>query len=56
MAHLSKYSYSILYASAKQNDGSVLLDVTLQVRCDDGTPTTVAPENFPAEGVEVLLP
>ena len=42
--------------SLKQNDGSVLLDVTLQVRCDDGTPTTVAPENFPAEGVEVLLP
>lgn len=42
--------------SLKQNDGSVLLDVTLQVRCDDGTLTTVAPENFPAEGVEVLLP
>ena len=42
--------------SLKQNDGSVLLDVTLQVRCDDGTPTTVAPEHFPAEGVEVLLP
>lgn len=41
--------------SLKQNDGSVLLDVTLQVRCDDGTLTTVAPENFPAEGVEVLL-
>lgn len=35
---------------------SVLLDVTLQVRGDDGTLTTVAPENFPAEGVEVLLP
>ena len=45
-----------MYASVKQNDGSVLLDVTLQVRCDDGTPTTVAPEHFPAEGVEVLLP
>ena len=43
-------------ASLKQNDGSVLLDVTLQVRGDDGTLTTVAPENFPAEGVEVLLP
>lgn len=42
--------------SLKQNDGSVLLDVTLQVRGDDGTLTTVAPENFPAEGVEVLLP
>ena len=28
----------------------------LQVRGDDGTLTTVAPENFPAEGVEVLLP
>lgn len=41
--------------SLKQNDGSVLLDVTLQVRGDDGTLTTVAPENFPAEGVEVLL-
>lgn len=25
-------------------------------RSDDGTLTTVAPENFPAEGVEVLLP
>ena len=25
----------------------------LQVRGDDGTLTTVAPENFPAEGVEV---
>lgn len=25
-------------------------------RGDDGTLTTVAPENFPAEGVEVLLP
>lgn len=43
-------------ASLKQNDGSVLLDVTLQVRGDDGTLTTVVPENFPAEGVEVLLP
>ena len=42
--------------SLKQNDGSVLLDVTLQVRGDDGTPTTVAPEHFPAEGMEVLLP
>ena len=42
--------------SLKQNDGSVLLDVTLQVRGDDGTLTTVAPENFPAEGMEVLLP
>lgn len=27
----------------------------LQVRGDDGTLTTVAPENFPAEDVEVLL-
>ncbi len=43
-------------SSLKQNDGSVLLDVTLQVRGNDGTLTTVAPENFPAEGVEVLLP
>lgn len=25
-------------------------------RGDNGTLTTVAPENFPAEGVEVLLP
>ena len=35
---------------------SVLLDVTLQVQNADGTWTDVTPEDFPAEGVEVILP
>ena len=39
-----------------QRVASVLLDVTLQLRNADGTMTAVSPQNFPTEGVEVLLP
>lgn len=35
---------------------SVLMDVTLQRQNPDGTLTPVSAEDFPAEGVEVLLP
>ena len=38
------------------NTKSVLLDVELQIQNSDGTWEAVTPENFPEEGVEVLLP
>ena len=40
----------------EENTGSLLLDVSLQMRNAGGELIPVDPENFPAEGVEVLLP
>ena len=43
-------------AMKKENTNSVLLDVSLEIHNPDGTVTKVEAENFPEEGVEVLLP
>ena len=43
-------------AIKKENTNSVLLDVSLEIHNPDGTVTKVEAENFPEEGVEVLLP
>ena len=40
----------------EENTGSLLLDVSLQMRNAGGELIPVDPENFPEEGVEVLLP
>lgn len=40
----------------KENTNSVLLDVSLQIRNSDNELAPVDPENFPQDGVEVLLP
>lgn len=39
----------------KENTNSVLLDVSLQIRNSDDELVPVDPENFPQDGVEVLL-
>lgn len=44
------------FAPDQAGAGSVLLDVTLQIKNPDGSLTAVRPEDFPAEGVTVLLP
>lgn len=43
-------------ALKKENTNSVLLDVSLQIRIADDEWIPVDPNNFPEEGVEVLLP
>lgn len=43
-------------ALKKENTNSVLLDVSLQIRIADDEWIPVDPEDFPEEGVEVLLP
>ena len=40
----------------EENTGSLLLDVSLQIKTAGGELIPVDPENFPEEGVEVLLP
>ena len=40
----------------EENIGSLLLDVSLQIKTAGGELIPVDPENFPEEGVEVLLP
>ena len=43
-------------AMKEENTGSMLLDVSLQIKTAGGELFPVDPENFPEEGVEVLLP
>lgn len=43
-------------AMKEENTGSMLLDVSLQIKTAGGELIPVDPENFPEEGVEVLLP
>ena len=43
-------------AMKEENTGSMLLDVSLQIKTVGGELIPVDPENFPEEGVEVLLP
>ena len=43
-------------AMKEDNTGSMLLDVSLQIKTAGGELIPVDPENFPEEGVEVLLP
>ena len=43
-------------AMKEENTGRLLLDVALQMRTAGGELIPVDPENFPEEGVEVLLP
>ena len=43
-------------AMKEENTGSLLLDVSLQIKTAGGELIPVDPENFPEEGVEVLLP
>ena len=49
-------AYSASASLVKANADSVLMDVTLQRRNPDGTLTPISPEDFPEEGVDMLLP
>ena len=53
---LQEKAFSGNAAMKEENTGSMLLDVSLQIKTAGGELIPVDPENFPEEGVEVLLP